>query len=128
MFISPVCTIHLTLFFLCLLSEAHLGVVYGLLSKRRMQFVSDSVDEGSQIYTISGFLPAASSFGLAAALHNSTSGVATAQMAFDHWAIHPVDPYRQPTAEELEELGEGEIDALPNAARDFMNGVRKRKV
>lgn len=93
-----------------------------------MQFVSDTVDEGSQIYTISGFLPAVSSFGLAEALHNSTSGVAAAQMVFDHWTINPIDPYRQPSQEELETLGEGSVDSLPNAARDFMNSVRKRKV
>jgi ribosome assembly protein 1 len=104
------------------------GNVYGVLRKRRAKVIADDVEEGTGLFIISAYLPVAESFGFIDELRNKTSGAASPQLVFSHWAVLEVDPFYVPkTEEELEEFGEQGNTALPNIAKQYIDQVRKRK-
>ncbi|KAJ6501881.1 eukaryotic translation elongation factor 2 [Mycena sanguinolenta] len=66
--------------------DTAIGGVYGCLSARRGQVVSEEPRVGTPMYTIKAYVPVSESFGLNAALREATSGKAFPQSTFDHWA------------------------------------------
>ncbi|KAJ7714128.1 eukaryotic translation elongation factor 2 [Mycena metata] len=72
--------------------EGAIGGVYSCLSTRRGQVFSEEPREGTPMFTIKAYLPVSESFGLSAALRQSTGGQAFPQCVFDHWAAIPGSP------------------------------------
>eukprot|EP00899_Mesostigma_viride_P015374 jgi/Mesvir1/23838/Mv10643-RA.1 len=104
-----------------------LGKVYAVLSKRRARILQEEMREGSGLFTVLCYLPAAESFGFADELRRKTSGAASPQLKMNHWEIMPEDPFWVPTTEdEIEEFGDG-TGASVNLARRFLNATRRRK-
>lgn len=89
--------------------EAVLGSIYGVLSKKRGQIVSEEQRVGTPLYNIKAHLPVSESFGFNADLRKATAGQAFPQMVFDHWAVVGSSP-----------LQDGK-------SKDIMLGIRKRK-
>eukprot|EP01134_Creolimax_fragrantissima_P002691 CFRG2691T1 len=107
-------------------SSEVLGRVYGVVSKRDGVVLSETMREGSDIFTIKCLLPVRNSFGFADEIRKRTSGAAFPQLVFSHWEAIPVDPFWQPsTAEEL--LHFGDIADTVNLAMEIIKNVRKRK-
>jgi len=106
----------------------NLGKVYHVLARRRSQILKEDIKEGSQIYEITAYMPAAESFGFADELFTKTSGTAHGQLVFSHWEILDQDPDFVPTTEdELEESGYNIATLGNNIARTYIDDVRKRK-
>jgi hypothetical protein len=109
-------------------AEAY-GKAHGVLSKRRARILSDEVREGSYMYNVRAYLPAAESFGFAEELFAKTSGACQTQMLFSHWALLEEDPNFVPlTEDEIAEMGDNFQNQPPNLARRYVDAVRKRKV
>jgi len=107
----------------------NLGKVYHVLARRRTQIIKEDIKDGSQIYEITAYMPAAESFGFADELFTKTSGTAHGQLVFSHWEILDQDPDFVPTTEdEKEETGYNIATLGNNIARTYIDNVRKRKV
>lgn len=78
--------------------ESALGSIYSVLSKRRGVVVEEVNRPGTTIYTVSGFLPVAESFGFTQELRGSSGGQAFPQSVFDHWAVVAGDPLAKGSA------------------------------
>ena len=118
----------MTAFYKCdlLVSAAGLGKVYGVLNRRNSKILSEEMKEGTDSFIINALVPVTHSFGFAEEIRRKSSGLASPQLIFSHWAIIHDDPFWVPhTEEELEHYGE-KSDA-PNPARDLLDDVRKRK-
>lgn len=103
-----------------------LGRTYGVLSRRRARVVDENIRQGTNIFEITAFLPVVESIGFATELREKASGSAGAQLVLSHWETLEEDPFYVPeTEEELEE--QGDTDASPNIAREYMDQIRKRK-
>jgi len=61
--------------------------IYGIITQRRGQVVSETAQPGSPMVLMKAFLPVAESFGLTAALRAATAGKAFPQCAFHHWGM-----------------------------------------
>ncbi|KAF8205488.1 elongation factor 2 [Mycena galopus ATCC 62051] len=72
--------------------DTAIGGVYACLSARRGQVFSEEPRAGTPMYTIKAYIPVSESFGLNAALRETTSGKAFPQSVFDHWAAVPGSP------------------------------------
>jgi ribosome assembly protein 1 len=106
----------------------NLGKVYHVLARRRSKILKEDIKEGSQIYEITAYMPAAESFGFADELFTKTSGTAHGQLVFSHWEILDQDPDFIPTTEdEIEESGYNIATLGNNIARTYIDDVRKRK-
>jgi ribosome assembly protein 1 len=103
----------------------HLGHTYAVLGRRRARVLREVLHEGSGLFTILAYLPAADSFGLAEELRRSTSGVSSVQLLLSHWERLADDPFFLPTTdEEKEEFGEGNETIPQNLARRLVDKVR----
>ena len=103
-----------------------LGRLYAVLGRRGGRVLSEEMKEGSSIFVIDSVLPVAESFGFAEEVRKRTSGLASPQLVFDHWAVLDEDPYWVPTTEE-ELVHFGEKADYDNRARKYMDAVRRRK-
>lgn len=103
-----------------------LGRVYAVISARGGRIVSEEMREGTNIFVIRSLMPVVESFGFAEDIRKRTSGNATPQLVFSHWAVLDEDPFWVPTTEE-ELLHYGEKADSENIARRHMNAVRRRK-
>eukprot|EP00911_Craspedida_sp_UC1_P002980 UC1_evm1s2177 len=108
------------------MSSASLGRVYDVLARRRGRVLSEEMKEGTDSFLIRAVLPVAQSFGFASELRKRTGGLAVPQLIFSHWETIQEDPFWVPTTEE-ELTHYGEIGDAPNAAREQMDAVRRRK-
>ena len=63
------------------------GKLYGVLGKRNGRVLSDSMREGTQVFSISAVLPVIESFGFADEIRKRTSGLASPQLKFSHWEV-----------------------------------------
>ncbi|CAM9583932.1 unnamed protein product, partial [Ectocarpus fasciculatus] len=81
------------------------------------------------LFLLTALLPVAESFGFADELLKKTSGAGTTpQLAFSHWEVMELDPFWRPqTEEEREDEGEEGHLSVTNIARQYLDGVRKRK-
>lgn len=107
-----------------------LGRVYGVLTRRRGQILSESLLEGTPYFTIEATLPVAESFGFSDDIRKRTSGLAQPMLKFTGFERLPaevdVDPFWVPrTEEELEDLGI--VGERENIAKRYVDSVRKRK-
>jgi ribosome assembly protein 1 len=107
-----------------------LGKVYGLLNSCRAHVVSEQLKQGTPLFAIRALLPVVTSFGFAEALSKRTSGAASVQLVFSHYAALPADPFfdaNLATAAQLAAHDSG-TDALPpDTARHMVDAVRRRK-
>ncbi|CAM9130524.1 unnamed protein product [Scytosiphon promiscuus] len=109
--------------------QQQLGNMYAVLSKRRGRVVDEDLVDGTQLFLLTALLPVAESFGFADELLKKTSGAGTTpQLAFSHWEVMELDPFWRPqTSEEREDEGEEGHLSVTNIARQYLDGVRKRK-
>lgn len=63
------------------------GAIYGIITQRRGQVISENQLPGSPIVVMKCHVPVAESFGLTAALRAATGGKAFPQCSFDHWGV-----------------------------------------
>ncbi len=63
------------------------GRMYGVVSKRNGQVLTEEMREGSPIFDITAALPVAESFGFAEEIRKRTSGLASPQLFFSHWEV-----------------------------------------
>jgi ribosome assembly protein 1 len=107
-----------------------LGKVYGLLNSCRAVVVSEQLKQGTPLFAIRALLPVVTSFGFAESLSRRTSGAASVQLVFSHYATLPADPFfdaNLATAAQLAAHDSG-TDALPpDTARQLVDAVRRRK-
>lgn len=59
--------------------------VYSVLNKRRAHIVREDLREGSTLFSVHAFLPAASSFALAGDMRALSSGEASPSLMLSHW-------------------------------------------
>lgn len=97
-----------------------------MVSRRRGKVLSDSMQEGSDTFSIHTLIPVCESFGFAEEILKRTSGLALPQLIFSHWEVLEVDPFWIPRTEE-EYLHFGDKADAENIALKYMNQVRKRK-
>lgn len=103
-----------------------LGRVYGVITRRRGQILSEAMKEGTPFFTILALLPVAESFGFADEIRKRTSGAAQPQLVFAGFEALDEDPFWVPaTEEELEDLGE--LADRENVAKAYVDAVRVRK-
>jgi len=69
--------------------------IYGFLSRKRGEILSDETDYASDETTITGYLPVAESIGFADDLRGETGGKAFPQCSFSHWAVLNSDPFEE---------------------------------
>jgi len=69
--------------------------VYGCINARRGYVLEECPREGTPLVHVKAHLPVAESFGFVAALRQATSGQASPQCVFDHWANLPGDCLQQ---------------------------------
>lgn len=81
--------------------EGVLGSIYGVLSKKRGQIISEEQRVGTPLYNIKAHLPVMESFGFTADLRKATAGQAFPQMVFDHWAVINSNPLEDGKAKEI---------------------------
>jgi len=65
--------------------DTAMGSIYGVISQRRGQILSQENVEGTPMYTLDGTIPVMESFGFDALLRSETSGQAFQQCSFSHW-------------------------------------------
>eukprot|EP00039_Didymoeca_costata_P015591 m.268259 g.268259 ORF g.268259 m.268259 type:complete len:133 (+) comp16255_c1_seq11:2970-3368(+) len=88
-------------------SSASLGKVYGVLSRRNSKILSEELKEGTEYFIVKALVPVTQSFGFAEEIRRKSSGLASPQLVFSHWAIIFGDPFWVPrTTEELDHFGE----------------------
>lgn len=103
-----------------------LGRVYGVITRRKGNILSEAMNEGTPFFTIVATIPVAESFGFSEEIRKRTSGGASPQLVFSGFDMLDVDPFWVPfTEEELEDLGE--LADKENQAKKYMDAVRKRK-
>jgi ribosome assembly protein 1 len=103
-----------------------LGRVYPVLTRRHAHILSETLQEASNVYTITSLLPLHESFGFADEIRKRTSGGASATMVFHGFEVLDEDPFWVPsTEEEREDLGD--TADRENRAKAIMDGVRDRK-
>lgn len=71
------------------------GTVYGFMSQRRGEIISEEPNEDNPMTVLKAYLPVAESFGFADALRGETHGRAFPTCVFDHWKIIESDPYEE---------------------------------
>lgn len=64
-----------------------IGPIYGIVTQRRGQVVSENQLPGSPIVVLKAYVPVAESFGLTSTLRAATAGKAFPQCTFHHWAV-----------------------------------------
>ncbi len=69
-----------------------MGGVYGLMSTRRGNIVSEEQTPGTPMMALKAHLPVSESFGFTGELGKATGGKAFTQMSFSHWALFGGDP------------------------------------
>jgi ribosome assembly protein 1 len=103
-----------------------LGKVMGVLTRRGAKILAEEMRLGTEIFEVKALVPVTGSFGFASEIRLRSSGHASPQLLFSHWAPIHGDPFWVPSTEE--ELAHyGEMADAPNPARDLLNDVRKRK-
>ena len=114
-------------------SQAQLGNMYGVLSKRRGKILDEDLIEGTDLFTQSALVPVTTSFGLALELLDRTSGgCLSPQLQFSHWQVIDEDPFwRVSTLKEVEDFGAEahlrEGHGKGSVAKQLIDEVRKRK-
>eukprot|EP00917_Polyrhabdina_sp_WS-2016_P028801 GHVP01061360.1.p1 GENE.GHVP01061360.1~~GHVP01061360.1.p1 ORF type:complete len:1125 (+),score=205.80 GHVP01061360.1:27-3401(+) len=107
------------------------GKVYNVLARRRSTIVSETLMEGTAMFSVVCFIPAQESTGLAADLRSSASGKVSVHLQFSHWELLEEDPFPEANMklEEYEDVGELGIMAKlqQNVARNLLIETRKRK-
>lgn len=103
-----------------------LGRVYPVLTRRHAHILSETLQEASNVYTITSLLPLHESFGFSDEIRKRTSGGASAQMVFHGFEILDEDPFWVPaTEEEIEDLGD--TADRENRAKAIVDKIRDRK-
>jgi ribosome assembly protein 1 len=103
-----------------------LGRVYPVLTRRHAHILSETLQEASNVYTITSLLPLHESFGFSDEIRKRTSGSASAQMVFHGFEILDEDPLWVPaTEEEFEDLGD--TADRENRAKAIVDKIRDRK-
>jgi len=103
-----------------------LGKLYGVISRRRGQIVSEELVEGSSTFAVTAHIPVIESLDLSSELRKQTSGLAMPQLVFTHWEVLQIDPFWEPQTEE-ELLHFGEKADSENPALRYMNNIKRRK-
>lgn len=104
------------------------GKAFRVLNRRRSKINKENLSEGSNIYEIEAYMPVVASFGFADELFTTTSGSAHGQLVFSHWQVIDQDPnWVAKTEEEKEETGYNVASMGNNLARQYIDGVRRRK-
>lgn len=108
--------------------QSQLGNLYGVLGKRNAEIINEDIIEGTTLFLLTAYLPVKNSFQFAQELLKKTSGNGTTPtLSFAKWKVLEVDPFWRPRKEdELEEYGEEYLDNH-NAAKSWINKIRKRK-
>lgn len=75
--------------------EHVIGNIYGVLTKRRGNVVSEEQRPGTPLYNIKSYLPVMESFGFTADLRANTGGQAFPQCVFDHWQVLTGSPFEE---------------------------------
>ncbi|POS86919.1 P-loop containing nucleoside triphosphate hydrolase, partial [Erysiphe pulchra] len=91
--------------------EHAMGGVYGVITRRRGNIISEERRPGTPLFTIKAHLPVMESFGFNGDLRAATSGQAFPQSVFDHWDILP---------------GGSPLDTT-NKVNEMVRKMRKRK-
>lgn len=91
--------------------EHAMGGVYGVITRRRGNIISEEQRPGTPLFTIKANLPVMESFGFNGDLRAATSGQAFPQSVFDHWDILPGGSPLDPT----------------NKVNEMVRKMRKRK-
>jgi ribosome assembly protein 1 len=103
-----------------------LGRVYPVLTRRHSHILSETLQEASNVYTITSLLPLHESFGFSDEIRKRTSGGASAQLVFHGFELLDEDPFWVPaTEEEKEDLGD--TADRENRAKAIADKVRDRK-
>jgi ribosome assembly protein 1 len=103
-----------------------LGRVYPVLTRRHSHILSETLQEASNVYTITSLLPLHESFGFSDEIRKRTSGGASAQLVFHGFEELDEDPFWVPaTEEEKEDLGD--TADRENRAKAIVDKVRDRK-
>jgi ribosome assembly protein 1 len=103
-----------------------LGSVSLVVNRRHGRIVSESIREGTSVFTIQAKLPVADSFGFPDEMRKRTSGSAQPHLMFAGFEILDEDPFWVPfTEEDLEDLGK--VADKENVAKRHMDEVRRRK-
>eukprot|EP00357_Protocruzia_adherens_P010886 CAMPEP_0114986166 /NCGR_PEP_ID=MMETSP0216-20121206/8279_1 /TAXON_ID=223996 /ORGANISM="Protocruzia adherens, Strain Boccale" /LENGTH=813 /DNA_ID=CAMNT_0002348579 /DNA_START=60 /DNA_END=2501 /DNA_ORIENTATION=- len=102
-----------------------IGKLYSTIMKRRGRILSEEAPS-SFIMHIQALIPVQESFGFEYDIRKVSSGAANPQLVFHGWDMIDLDPFYAPTTEEeLEEWGDQILP--PNAARIYMDDIRKKK-
>jgi translation elongation factor EF-G len=64
-----------------------------VLSKRRSQIISETINDRNLTFNVNVFIPMSESFGLAKELRSKASGHVTLQLQFSHWQINTEEPF-----------------------------------
>ena len=107
-------------------SSTELGHMYPVLSRRRARIVKEDMQEGTNLFLITAYLPLAESFGFSSEVRKATGGEAQPQLIFSHWELMEQDPYWMPRTEEDIERA-GVLEEGRNVAKEWVEKVRKRK-
>lgn len=107
-------------------SSTELGHLYPVLSRRRARIVAEDMQEGTNLFLITAYLPLAESFGFSSDVRKATGGEAQPQLIFSHWELMEQDPYWLPRTEEDIERA-GVLEEGRNVAKEWLEKVRKRK-
>ena len=107
-------------------SSTELGHLYPVLSRRRARIVAEDMQEGTNLFLITAYLPLAESFGFSSEVRKATGGEAQPQLIFSHWELMEQDPYWMPRTEEDIERA-GVLEEGRNVAKEWLEKVRKRK-
>ncbi|XP_053993490.1 elongation factor-like GTPase 1 isoform X2 [Hylaeus volcanicus] len=70
-----------------------LGKAYSVLSKRRSQIISETINDQNLTFNVNVFIPMSESFGLAKELRSKASGHITLQLQFSHWKMNTEEPF-----------------------------------
>jgi len=73
--------------------EQAVGGIYGVLNRKRGHVFEESQTPGTPMFVVKAYLPVNESFGFTADLRSNTGGQAFPQCVFDHWQVHPGDPF-----------------------------------
>ena len=64
------------------------GKMYAVMGKRHGQILDEDMQEGSDMFNVTGILPVIESFGFSEEIRKRTSGLAYPQLKFSHWEVN----------------------------------------
>ncbi|KAI6652468.1 Elongation factor-like GTPase 1 [Oopsacas minuta] len=103
-----------------------LGSVMAVINRRGGKCFDQSVQVGTNLFSIETYIPVAESLGFSDEIRKKTSGLAIPQLVFSHWEVLNDDPFWIPTTEE-ELLHFGEKADSENIAKKYVDSIRRRK-